>query len=178
MWNFTKRNAMAQHPAQSATQSATQSAAQSAERDGFELAETRRTLPIALLRAREALMERFRPMLLAHEVTEQQWRVLRVLQEAGETDASQLAEAACLLPPSLTRMARSLESRGFIVQRKDPGDGRRSLIALTPAGQAFLRMVSPESVAIYAQIEARIGRARIDHLLDELGALLDALDKG
>ena len=151
---------------------------QGPERDGFELAETRRTLPIALLRAREAVMERFRPMLSAHDVTEQQWRVLRVLQEAGETDATQLAAAACLLPPSLTRMARSLEARGFIAQRKDPDDGRRSLIALTEAGKAFLRAVSPESVAIYARIEAQIGQERIAHLLDELGALLDALERG
>ena len=36
-----------------------------AARNGFELSETRRTLPIALLRARETVMERFRPMLSA-----------------------------------------------------------------------------------------------------------------
>lgn len=148
---------------------------QAPKRDGFELAETRRTLPIALLRAREAVMERFRPLLSAHDVTEQQWRVLRVLQEAQEMDATQLSDAACILPPSLTRMARSLEARGLIAQRKDPSDGRRSLITLTDAGTEFLREVSPESAAIYAQIEAQIGRERIDHLLDELAALLDAL---
>lgn len=150
---------------------------QAPKRDGIELAETRRTLPIALLRAREAVMERFRPLLSSHDVTEQQWRVLRVLQEAGETDASQVAEAACILPPSLTRMARSLESRGFIEQRKDPHDGRRSLLSLTGAGKMFLRSVSPESAAIYAQIEAQIGPERIAHLLDELSALLEALEQ-
>lgn len=149
---------------------------QAPKRDGFELAETRRTLPIALLRAREAVMERFRPLLGAHDVTEQQWRVLRVLQEAGETDATQLADAASLLPPSLTRMVRSLEARGFITLRKDPNDGRRSLIALTDAGKGFLRKVSPESAAIYAQIEAQIGHERVEHLLDELAALLTALE--
>lgn len=67
--------------------------------DGFGLAETRRTLPIALLRAREAVMERFRPVLNSHDITEQQWRVIRVLQEHGATDASKLAELACILPP-------------------------------------------------------------------------------
>jgi homoprotocatechuate degradation regulator HpaR len=147
------------------------------QRDRVELAETRRTLPIALLRAREAVMERFRPMLSAHDVTEQQWRVLRVLQETGGSDASQLAQAACVLPPSLTRMLRSLESRGFIALSKDPGDGRRALIALTAAGQTFLQQVSPESAAIYAEIEGRIGRERIAHLLDEIEALLAALSE-
>lgn len=147
------------------------------QRDRMELAETRRTLPIALLRAREAVMERFRPMLSAHDVTEQQWRVMRVLQETGESDATQLAKAACVLAPSLTRMLRSLEGRGFIALRKDPGDGRRALIALAPPGQAFLQQVAPESAAVYAQIEGRIGRERIAHLLDEIEALLVALSE-
>ncbi len=53
--------------------------------DGPEARETGRSLPIALLRARESLMARFRPMLAAHGFTEQQWRVLRIV---GEVDVS------------------------------------------------------------------------------------------
>lgn len=65
--------------------------------------ETRRSLPIALLRAREAMMQHFRPMLAVHDLTEQQWRVLRVLAESGAKDATQLAELAQILGPSLSR---------------------------------------------------------------------------
>jgi homoprotocatechuate degradation regulator HpaR len=144
-------------------------------KDGFELAETQRTLPIALLRAREAVMERFRPMLSAHDVSEQQWRVMRVLQEAGELDASRLAERACVLPPSLTRMLKSLEARGFIALRRDPQDGRRMQVSLTEAGDDFIAQVAPESVAIYREIEKLIGADEISDLLDRLEALLSAL---
>ena len=35
--------------------------------------DTRHALPMAL-RAREAVMTRFRPMLAAHDINEQQWR--------------------------------------------------------------------------------------------------------
>ena len=139
------------------------------------LAETRRTLPIALLRAREAVMERFRPLLAAHDISEQQWRVMRVLQEAGESDATQLSRAANVLAPSLTRMLRTLEARGFTMLRKDPGDARRALITLTDAGRGFIHTLAPESAAIYAGIEARLGRERIDHILDELDFLLREL---
>lgn len=139
------------------------------------LAETRRTLPIALLRAREAVMERFRPLLAAHDISEQQWRVMRVLQEAGESDATQLSRAANVLAPSLTRMLRTLEARGFTTLRKDPGDARRAIITLTDAGQGFIHTLAPESAAIYAGIEARLGRERIDHILDELDFLLREL---
>ena len=147
-------------------------------KDGFELARTGRTLPMALLRAREAVMERFRPLLLSHDVTEQQWRVLRVLQEVGETDASQLAERASILAPSLTRIIKTLETRGFIATRKDPDDGRRSLVTLSADGAGFIREVTPDSAAIYAEIEAKIGKDRVNALLDELDFLLQAMAKG
>ena len=85
----------------------------------FALARTQRTLPIALLRAREAVMDRFRPLLQVHDITEQQWRVLRVLHETGPVDATLLAKQAAVLAPSLTRMLRALARRGFIAQSRD-----------------------------------------------------------
>lgn len=142
-------------------------------RDGFELSTTRRTLPMALLRAREALMDRFRPLLLSHGVTEQQWRVLRVLQEIEEIDASDLARAASILAPSLSRILKTLEEKGHLATRKDPADGRRALIRLTDTGDAFIRAIAPASAAIYADIEARFGTARLEALLDEIEALTE-----
>lgn len=146
-------------------------------RDGFEFARTRRSLPMALLMAREAVMERFRPMLNAQGVTEQQWRVLRVLHENTTVNATTLAEAACVLPPSLTRILKTLEARGFIKTQRHPDDGRRAQIELTRQGQRFIADVSPESAGIYADIEERIGTQRIEKLLDELDFLQSALDE-
>lgn len=139
-----------------------------AHNDGFGLARTQRTLPIALLRAREAVMDRFRPMLSANNVTEQQWRVMRVLHESGETDAGRLADRACVMAPSLSRILRTLENRGFLQLRKDADDARRSLAALTPAGRSFLQTLTPHSVAIYEQIETALGKEQIETLLDLL----------
>ncbi|MCA0044822.1 homoprotocatechuate degradation operon regulator HpaR [Celeribacter litoreus] len=147
-----------------------------AHNDGFGLARTHRTLPIALLRAREVVMERFRPMLAANDVTEQQWRVMRVLEEAGETDASFLANKACILAPSLTRIMRTLEARGFLQSHRDKTDGRRMLITLTEEGRAFIRELAPQSAEIYASIEEKIGCENIDTLLDQIENLLRALD--
>ena len=64
----------------------------------------RLALPLALLKARETLMSPIRRVLKNHDVTDQQWRVLRVLYENGVTDAKELAKSACVLAPSLTRM--------------------------------------------------------------------------
>ncbi|CUH79483.1 homoprotocatechuate degradation operon regulator HpaR [Tropicibacter naphthalenivorans] len=147
-------------------------------RSPASLAETGRTLPISLLRAREAVMDQFRPMLSAHDITEQQWRVLRVLQEAGVTDASHLAQRACILAPSLTRMLKALEARGLITTGRDPQDRRRWIIDLTEAGKTFIAGITPQSRKIYDQIEERYGAERLSRLLDELEALQAALPHG
>ncbi|WP_121067377.1 homoprotocatechuate degradation operon regulator HpaR [Chachezhania antarctica] len=150
--------------------------ARSEFRDGFELSETRRTLPITLLRLRERLMSEFRPILSAHGVTEQQWRVLRVLMESDVITATELAERACILAPSLSRILKTLDERGLIAMDRNPGDGRRARIRLSDDGFAFIRKVSPESIKAYERIEARIGPDRINALLNDLDAAIRALD--
>lgn len=130
--------------------------------------DTQRSLPIALLRAREAIMVRFRPVLAAHDITEQQWRVIRILCETGPLDASEVAGRACVLAPSLTRIVKALEDRGLIVRERDEADGRRVLLSITPAGEDLIGRVAPASRTIYAEIESRYGRERLDTLLDLL----------
>jgi homoprotocatechuate degradation regulator HpaR len=134
--------------------------------------ETRRSLPMALLRAREAVMSRFRPMLARHDINEQQWRVVRVLAEAGELDATELADRAVILAPSLTRMIKSLKARGLIALRKDKKDGRRTLISITPNGRDLIEEIAPESAQIYREIEDTFGRRDMERLLDLLEAVV------
>ena len=119
-------------------------------------------------------MSHFRPMLDRHGVNEQQWRVIRVLAEAGEMDASEVAERANILAPSLTRMIKALTERRLIVKARDEGDGRRVILTIAPAGLDLLKEVSPDSARIYDEIEVRFGRERVEALLvllDELTTL-------
>ena len=120
---------------------------------------------MALLRAREAVMSHFRPMLDRHGVNEQQWRVIRVLAEAGPLDASDVAERANILAPSLTRMIKAMVLRGLIATARDADDGRRVMLTIAPAGVALLRDVSPEAARIYDGLEARFGPERVELLL-------------
>ena len=133
--------------------------------------QTRRSLPIALLRARESIMAKFRPMLARHDINEQQWRVIRVLGEYGELDASQLAERALVLGPSLTRMLKTLEKSKLVAKRSDKSDGRKALISITAKAKALIKEVTPESAAIYTEIEKKFGTEQIEQLLDLLEAL-------
>lgn len=133
--------------------------------------QTRRSLPMALLRARESVMDYFRPMLERHDVTEQQWRVLRVVAEAGELDATEVAARASVLAPSLTRIIRILEQRKLIRRLKDAKDGRRVMLAVTANGEALIRKAVPESLAAYHALEDRFGAEKLNTLLDLLDEL-------
>jgi len=110
-------------------------------------------------------MNQFRPSLREHGLTEQQWRVIRVLAEQERIETSELASRSVLLAPSLTRILKRLETDGLISRETVAGDQRRSLISLTPSGRAKFSSVAPESEAIYAGIEKRVGKARLRELM-------------
>ncbi|MBP0481261.1 homoprotocatechuate degradation operon regulator HpaR [Sagittula salina] len=143
----------------------------------FPLSRPRRTLPIALLRAREAVMDRFRPMLREIDLTEAQWRVLRVLQEAPGIEPSHLAQEAVILAPSLTRVLKVLETRGVIILEKHPQDRRRTRVSLTEQGHALLTEAAQESARIYQRLETELGKERITTLLDLLEHMQDQLSR-
>jgi homoprotocatechuate degradation regulator HpaR len=123
------------------------------------------SLPMALLRAREALMRHFRPMLRHFDLTEQQWRVLRALSAADAADLGELANRTLLLGPSLSRILRDMETRGLVLRSADADDQRVGRVALAPAGAALIEEVGAHSEAIYAELAARLGADRIDEAL-------------
>ncbi|HZF15281.1 MAG TPA: homoprotocatechuate degradation operon regulator HpaR [Steroidobacteraceae bacterium] len=134
-----------------------------------------KSLPLALMRAREAAMQHFRPHLRTLEVTEQQWRVLRVLHSAGSLDVTTLARRAVLLAPSLTRILKDLERAGFISRRRGAGDRRRQVVMLTARGVRMLADGASGSEAGYRRIARLFGERRLQALFAMLAALEKAL---
>ena len=49
----------------------------------LQLREFGKSLPMSLLRAREAVMKKFIPTLKKYELSPQQWRVIRFLEQEG-----------------------------------------------------------------------------------------------
>lgn len=137
-----------------------------------------RSLPMALLRAREAAMRLFRPSLQAHDLTEQQWRVLRALGSVEAVDATGLARLTFLLAPSLTRILRDLEARKLIRRRANPSDRRASEITLSPRGLELIRAVGADSERIYHSIGAKLGEARLNRLMELLTEVETLLGEG
>jgi len=141
------------------------------------LRDFQQSLPMQLLKAREAAMSRFRPMLRDHGLTEQQWRVIRALSAYEEIDASELARRCFLLAPSLTRILQFLEKENVVKRSTDANDQRRSTFVLTDKGKAIFEEVAPDSEALYLEIEQEFGLDRLKALyalLAEFNAVLDS----
>lgn len=132
------------------------------------LRDFRHSLPMELLRAREAAMARFRPVLREHGLTEQQWRVIRALADCDQIDASELARRSFLLAPSLTRILQFLEKQKLVQRMSDSNDQRRSVLRLTPKGKRVFASVGPDSEERYAEIESEFGRERLESLYELL----------
>ena len=132
---------------------------------------TRRSLPIALLRARESVMQNIRPMLNNIGLTEQKWRVLRSLNESGEVEQTAIARDACLLLPSLTRILKSLEEDGFVGRAQDQGDKRRTLVSITAKGRNLVQENLGMADKVNADLEQKLGREKLEQLLDLLDDL-------
>lgn len=111
-------------------------------------------------------------MLHEHKLTEQQWRVLRVLIENDEITVTKLAREAVILPPSLSRILRGLISKGLVKKRAQRVDQRRAQVMMTAKGQRLYRAVAPHSSEIYRQLEKRLGKQR----LEELNSMLQDIE--
>lgn len=136
---------------------------------------TDRSLPIALLRARERVMGPIRALLSGADLTEQQWRVLRVVQEDGPIDPTQIADKACLLLPSLTRILQKLEEKQLISRERDTEDRRRQVVRIAPAGEEIIADNIDASLELMNRTRAKMGAERYEALLDLLNEL-DQID--
>tara|TARA_B110000263_G_scaffold104922_1_gene91625 strand:+ start:917 stop:1318 length:402 start_codon:yes stop_codon:yes gene_type:complete len=129
-----------------------------------------------LLKAREAAMSRFRPMLRKHGLTEQRWRVIRAIHEHGKIDASELAMRSFLLSPSLTRILKYLKDEKIVLRSGDTNDLRRSVFSLTEKGKKIITDVAPETEYLYQEIESLFGTDKFNQifaLLEEFSAKIN-----
>ncbi|MEO5670313.1 MAG: homoprotocatechuate degradation operon regulator HpaR [Ramlibacter sp.] len=128
-----------------------------------------RNLPRLLLQARESVMAHTRPSLRTHGLSDQQWRVLRVLGEHGTVETGRVAREAYILGPSLTGVLTRMERDGLIRRERDPADQRRTVIEATAKGLKLVEKLSRTVEAHYEWMEKSLGKQK----LAELYALLD-----
>lgn len=139
------------------------------------LPSTTRSLPISLIRAREQVAQPIREMLLEEGISEQQWRVLRILDELGPQTASHICDRAGIMRPSFTRISGTMVDKGFVIRARNNRDKRSAYFAITAAGRAVIERNHAHAQRLDAAQKARIGAKRYEMLLDLLDELADDL---
>ena len=133
------------------------------------------SLPIALLRARQATAHKFKPHTDAAGLTQPQWRVIRALAAGEPLDVATLATRCVVMQPSVSRLLKGLQDRGLI-ETVAGSDARRRMLALTGEGQRLFDRIALISEAVYRDIEAVYGRDELKQLVTMLQRLREVAE--
>lgn len=131
---------------------------------------TARNLPQLFLKARDNLLAHFRPILKQFGVTEQQWRILRLLDEHKQLEPRELCEMSQIFSSSMTGVLTRMEEMSLIQRNRMAQDQRRVLVRLAPKGLELLQDIAPLIDRQYRQLEQRYDEhsmARLIHTLED-----------
>ena len=131
-----------------------------------------RNFPRLLLQARESVMAHTRPRLREHALSDQQWRVLRVLGEHGVVETGKVAREAFILGPSLTGVLSRMERDGLIRRERDAADQRRTVVAATDKGMQLVARLSQSIEAHDAWMEKSLGKQQLAQLYELLDKVI------
>ena len=124
--------------------------------DGESLRKFSRSLPMALLRAREVVMERFRPNLRENSLTDQQWRVMRALWEQEHLTSKKISQITLIPAPSLVGILDRLEKKGLLGRLRSVEDRRLVFIRPTKAGRELQEIMLPKIEEIHNFLIERV----------------------
>lgn len=109
-----------------------------------------------LYRTLDAVMPAYRELFARYELTEQQWRILRVLWEAEPLSASEVSQRTCLPSPSLVGILDRLEKKQLVSRIRSTNDRRIVHVTLTGKGRALGEEIAPQVSNIHDQLKAQV----------------------
>lgn len=133
-----------------------------------------RNLPQLFLKARECLMSHFRPILNHYGLTEQQWRILRLLDEHDQLEPCELCEMCQMLSASMAGVLARMEEIGFIHRARSTEDQRRVIVRLAEKGDELITELAPLIDQQYQYTEQAFGKQVFNDLFKALEQFIDA----
>ncbi|WP_277074704.1 homoprotocatechuate degradation operon regulator HpaR [Simonsiella muelleri] len=131
------------------------------------------TLNILLVQARDAVVSYYRPVLNQAGITEQQWRIIRLLSQHGTLDFQELSQQTSILRPSLTGILTRLEKLELVMRLKPASDQRRVFLKLTENGLQLFERISALMDEQTKQLENDFSSKKLQQLENLLKQLSD-----
>jgi homoprotocatechuate degradation regulator HpaR len=116
-------------------------------------------------------MSRFRPVLNKHGVTEQQWRILRVLIHEDGLEPRQLCERCLISSPSIAGVLMRMEEAGLIKRERMEHDQRRVKVTVTASTKKLGKSMAPIIEREYLELEKLVGVKQLQQVYDALDTL-------
>jgi len=124
-----------------------------------------------LNRSLDAIMPPYRDLFQEFGVTEQQWRVLRVLWEQKHLTSAQISNLTLLPSPSLVGILDRLERKGLVKRLRSTSDRREINITITNLGRELQSKVMPKVKLIQDQTREKLSPTewkQINNILKKL----------
>lgn len=103
--------------------------------------------------------------------------VLEALWTSGSSSPAELAKAAKVEGPPMSRMLKRMEAAGLVKRRHDADDRRRQVVTLTTKGERLREILPRVADGVVADALARLEPGRRERLRDDLEALVRALEE-
>ena len=119
-------------------------------------------------------MAHFRPILNHFGLTEQQWRILRALDEHAQLEPREICNLCQILSSSMAGVLARMEEMALIQRSRVSEDQRRVLVRLAPKGDQLIDEMAPLIELQYQQIEQAYGKPVFDDLFNALEGFIRA----
>jgi homoprotocatechuate degradation regulator HpaR len=129
-----------------------------------------RNLPQLFLKTRACLMSHFRPILKHFGLTDQQWRILRVLDEHEQLEPREICALCQIQSSSMAGVLARMKDMALIQRQRMPQDQRRVMVQLADRGDQLVREMAPLIDAQYEAIETVFGKKVFDDLFSAMEA--------
>jgi homoprotocatechuate degradation regulator HpaR len=126
------------------------------------------SLPMLLYAALDAVMPRFRRIFKEFGLTEQQWRILRVLWDIEEMSQTELAALTLISAPSLVSILDRLRNMELIERRRSAIDRRVVYVATSQQGRELRDQIMPAVQQSYFELRDSIDDDVWRNLMDGL----------
>jgi homoprotocatechuate degradation regulator HpaR len=133
-----------------------------------------KSLPMMLYRTLDVLIPKYRAVFKQHDISETQWRILRVLWEHESCGAAELAESALLPASSLVGVIDRLIAKSLVQRTPSENDRRKVEVRLTKKGRALLPKITPEIDALYKDLQSSCDHKSWQAMINTMQQIIEA----
>ncbi len=131
------------------------------------------SLPMMMNRTLDSVLPEFRTVFKAFDLTEQQWRILRVLWHENGIKLSDISKQTLLPKPSLVGIIDRMEDKGLLKRIRSTSDRRSVRISTTAKGRRLEEKIQPLVDECYARIASGIKPYDWQIMMNTLQQIID-----